>query len=260
MNHVDLSVTAGIAVITLSRPDRANSIELATAHDLRKSVREATTRDDVKAIVLLGQGRHFCAGGDVEAMAREDSTWAGEVAGAVHDAILALHVSAKVVIAGVQGAVAGAGMSLVLASDLVIATPQTRFVAAWNKIGLTPDGGASWLLPRAIGSHRAAAMLIGNRELKGAEALAWGLVTELADETELRGRALEVGQEIAQGAWRAAGTTRALLRNSWDATLATQLDEERECIARSRRGNQSALDDFFARRSGRSDVRVADRP
>jgi 2-(1,2-epoxy-1,2-dihydrophenyl)acetyl-CoA isomerase len=247
MTHIILEVRATIGVVTLNRPANANAIDLEAARQLQAVVSDLVTREDIRAIVLLGRGRHFCAGGDVRTMARESPTWTEQVAAAVHEAILALHETDQVVVAGVHGAVAGAGLSLTLVSDLVVATPSTRFLAAWPEIGLTPDAGATWLLPRTVGSHRAAAMILGDREINGSEALDWGLVTELAEESQIEARSLEVAKHALRSQTRAAGVTRRLLSTSWDIDLRARLDQERDAVATARQENQAALARFLAR-------------
>ncbi|GAA4726010.1 enoyl-CoA hydratase/isomerase family protein [Nocardioides endophyticus] len=251
MNHIQSAVADAVGVITMARPRHANAINLHVAEQLTSAVTALLDRDDVHVLLLLGRGEHFCAGGDVKAMAAEPPEWATQVARTMHECIRALHASSKVIVAGAQGAVAGAGLSLALASDLVVATPETRFVAAWHKVGLTPDAGASWLLPRAVGSHRAAAMLVAGREVRGPEALKWGLVTELAAAADLQSRSHALAAEVASGAWRAAGATRSLLRSAWDVTLPSRLGEECQTIGLMRKQNQSELDQFLLSRPQR---------
>ena len=244
-------MTDAVGVVAMARPEHANAINLPLAEQLTGAVTTLLDRDDVHVLLLLGRGAHFCAGGDVRAMAAEPHEWATQVAQTMHECIRALHASTKVIVAGVQGAVAGAGLSLALASDLVVATPETRFVAAWNKVGLTPDAGASWMLPRAVGSHRAAAMLITGREVRGPQALQWGLVTGLVAEADLQSRSHAVAAEIATDAWRAAGATRSFLRSAWDVTLASRLDDECQAIGLMRKQNQIELDQFLMSRPRR---------
>jgi 2-(1,2-epoxy-1,2-dihydrophenyl)acetyl-CoA isomerase len=234
--------------VTLSRPALANAIDLPMAHDLRAAVRRLIADDQVHVLLLEGEGRHFCGGGDVQAMAAEPAAWAGRVAESFHEAVLELHESPKAIVAGVQGAVAGGGMSLALGADIVIASPTTRFTAAWATIGLTPDGGASWLLPRIVGMRRATSMLAG-QEVSGTTALDWGLVSEVVEEHEVRDRARAVAASIATGAWRALGASNRLLRTSWDCSLPQRLDEEVVSIDLLRQDNQVVLEAFVDRRT-----------
>jgi 2-(1,2-epoxy-1,2-dihydrophenyl)acetyl-CoA isomerase len=250
---VRLSVAAGVATVTLDRPARGNALDLAAARRLEQVTGEVAGRRDVSVILLRAEGRHFCVGGDIHAMTRADApaAWVREVADTTHRAIANLHTMEVVVLAAIQGAAAGAGLSLALVADLVLVTSTTSFVAAWPAIGLTPDGGASWLLPRAVGSHRAAQMMLADRRLSGQEALEWGLAHELVAEGELDSRAGVVAETVAAGAHRALGRTRQLLRRSWDVGLGTQLDLERDSIAEARRDSQEFLDAFLERNARR---------
>lgn len=247
MNHVTLEVDAGVATLTLRRPDRANAFDLATARELLDAVHTICADDDVHALLVRAEGQHFCGGGDVRAMVAEPPSWAGQVAGLVHDAILLLHMTKQVVVVGARGAVAGAGLSLSLVADLVVVAPSTRFLAAWGTIGLTPDGGATWLLPRVVGNRRAAAMVLGGREVGGSEAVDWGLATEVVEEADVDRRATEFAVAAIAVDGRVAGASRQLLQSSWDTDLPTRLDDELSAVNAARLGNQAALDRFLSR-------------
>ncbi|MDQ1105409.1 enoyl-CoA hydratase-related protein [Nocardioides zeae] len=247
MNHIQVVVEDGIGVLELSRPAVGNAIDLASARELSSAARSLVADPEVRVVLVEAAGDHFCVGGDVRAMAEEPPSWCSEVATTVHEAVLALHEADRVVVAAVQGAAAGAGFSLVLLADLVVATPATRFIPAWSRIGLTPDGGASWLLPRAVGSQRTAAMLIGGKVLEGTEALDWGLVTELVD-NDPRPRARALAASVAQGGWRAAGATRRMARTAWDIGLPGRLVEEASAVGTARAGNGPLLEAWLPSR------------
>lgn len=251
MDHIQVVVEDGIGVLELARPAVGNAIDLASARELSSAARSLVAHPDVRVVLVEAAGDHFCVGGDVGAMAASPASWCTEVATAVHEAVAALHEADRVVVAAVQGAAAGAGLSLALLADLVVATPTTTFVPAWGRIGLTPDGGASWLLPRAIGSQRAAAMLVGGRTVGGDEALAWGLVSELV-EGDPRPRARTLAASVAKGGWRAAGTTRRMARAAWDVGLADRLVEEATAVGAARAQNGPLLDAWLSRRRQRS--------
>lgn len=247
MNHVSVVVDGTLATITLRRPERANALDLDTARELLEAVRAATAAEcNVEAILIVAAGPHFCAGGDVHAMATADSAWAGQVAGLVHEAIYLLHSTRRVVVVGARGAVAGAGLSLSLVADLVVAAPTTRFLAAWGKIGLTPDGGATWLLPRIVGVRRASSMILGGREVSGVDSVSWGLATEMAAEREVEHRARELALATVSVSGRSAGTARHLLQSSWDTDLRLRLDEELIAVVAARNTNQPAVDRFIS--------------
>ncbi|GAB3071135.1 enoyl-CoA hydratase-related protein [Nocardioides zeae] len=251
MNHIRTVVEDGIGILELARPEVGNALDLPTARDLSAASRSLLADPRVRVLLVQAAGDHFCVGGDVGAMAAHPPAWCTDVASAVHETVLALHDADRVVVAAVQGAAAGAGLSLALLADLVVATPTTRFVPAWGRIGLTPDGGASWLLPRAVGARRAAAMLVGGTVLDGPDALAWGVATELVD-GDPRPRARALAASVAEGGWRAAGTTRRLARTAWDVGLADRLVEEAAAVGAARARNGPLLDAWSSRRRQRS--------
>lgn len=186
MTDVRLEFTDGVATITLHRPESLNALNLALATGLRKAVSEV--RDShARALVLAGAGRAFCAGGDVRAMADADAPgdYLRALTGDVHAAIRELRSLPLPVIARVHGAVAGGGLGLVLASDVVIASEDATFSAAYGALGLSPDCGVSALLPAAVGAVRARAFLLGLSRLDAHTAVQWGLASHAVARDEL---------------------------------------------------------------------------
>lgn len=220
MTTVGYAVSDGVAHVRLSRPDAANALNLTLARELGAAVRRARKDDEVKVVLLTGDGARFCAGGDLRAIvgAAHPADYVLELATEADAAVRALAEMAKPVVGVVQGAVAGAGLGLMLSCDLVVADPQTRFVFAYPQAGLTPDCGVSWLLPRAVGQQRASAFALGGAPLDAQTALEWGLVTEVAADAATRGR--DVAQTLRVQQPRALGRTRQLLRAGWEATRA----------------------------------------
>jgi 2-(1,2-epoxy-1,2-dihydrophenyl)acetyl-CoA isomerase len=219
----------GVARLTLNRPDAANAINLELATALADATSQLATLPALRVVLLTGAGKRFCAGGDVRAFAA-----AGEDLGEALEAVLgALHLAVKglseldaPVVAAVQGSAAGAGLSLVAGADLVLAAEDTRFVLAYTSIGLVPDGGSTWYLPRLIGPRRASELAFTNRVLDAHEALAWGLVTRVVPNGDLRSEAEQLVAELAAGPRGAFGATKRLLRETWSASLADQLGRE----------------------------------
>lgn len=223
----------GVAHIRLNRPDDGNALTIELAHALRDAVRDANDDPDTGAVLLTGEGRLFCVGGDLRSMHAADDRrrFVGTLAEACHEAILELASIEKPVIAAVHGAAAGAGLSLVLVSDVVLATPRAAFVTAYTSVGLTPDCGQSFLLPRAIGMQRALAMTLLPRRIDGTEARDLGLVTELVEQEELPSAAQTMARRLADGPTLALGRARALIRSGSAAELREHLDREKETIA-----------------------------
>lgn len=228
---IDYHVTGGVARIELNRPEVSNAVDLPTAHALTVAIDRAAADVEVRALLVTGAGKRFCAGGDVASMvASEDQQgYLVELAHAFDGATQKLAAVQKPVVAHVQGAVAGAGLALMLSCDLIVAAEQTKFVIAYPGVGLVPDCGLSWLLPRAIGQQRALHLALTNKPVDSATALDWGLVTEVGDS----GRALALAEELAAGPVFALGQARRLMRNSWESDRAAVGLDEADTIGRA---------------------------
>ncbi|MET8430710.1 enoyl-CoA hydratase/isomerase family protein [Nocardia sp. NPDC004860] len=232
-----LEITDFVATITLNRPDRSNAIDLSTARRLADVIAEIE-RSHARVVLLRAKGDTFCVGGDLTVMAAAPDTgsFLAELATEMHRAVLRLHRLDIPVVAAVQGAVAGAGLGLVLAADLVVAADSSRFRTAYSGVGLTPDCGVTYWLPRAIGSQRALAMLMFNRVIDAETAREWGLVGHVVPAGELEEQATAMAEGIAAGPFQALGQSRRLVRDSVTRSLTEQLDVEAEAIARAAAG------------------------
>lgn len=232
---VVLEVADGVARLTLNKPDASNVIDL----ELARALADATGRladEDVRAVLLRGAGRRFCAGGDVRSFAASGDALGellGPVLDALHRAVTDLAELDAPVVAAVQGSAAGGGMSLVAGADLVVAATSARFVFAYTGIGLVPDGGGTWYLPRLVGLRRASELALTNRVLDAHEALAWGLVNRVVDDDQLDAEADRLVTELAAGPTGALGATKRLLRRSLQASLAEQLGDETSAMVQA---------------------------
>lgn len=226
-------VADGVATIELNRPTSSNALDLALCEAFLSAVTRADGDDSVKVVLLVGRGKLFCGGGDVAAMAAapDRGAFLQELADAAHDVVRALDRLEKPVVAGVQGAAAGAGLALTLSADLVVAGESARFVAAYTGIGLTPDSGLSWLLPQAVGLKRALEMTLTNRRLTAAEAVEWGIATSTCLDDEVGDIARAIARKLADGPAHAYGQSRALLRSASGRSLTEHLDVEARAIA-----------------------------
>lgn len=235
MDGIRYDVADGVARITLARPRRANAVDLPTAEALAEAVTLAGSSPDVRVVLVAGEGPRFCAGGDVAAMAAADDMAAAvlELASRADAGLQALDALEKPVVARVQGVVAGAGLAVLLAADVVVCARSTRFVPAYAGVGLTPDCGLSWLLPRAVGQQRALEYLLTGRELDAEEAHRWGLVTTVVDDESLESAAAEVVRSLADGPAFALGQTRRLVRSSWSTSRADAGADEALTISRA---------------------------
>jgi len=230
------SLGDGLLRLTLSRPDRMNTIDFDFAADLNEGV-DLAMDPSVRVLLIDAEGPAFCAGGDLARFERFFAEpGAGEIARlltSLHAAIARLALLDIPVVAAVQGVAAGAGLSLVAACDIVVASSSARFTLAYTKAGLTLDGASTYFLPRIIGLRRATELALTNRVLTATEALEWGLTTAVVDADELPERALRTALDLRDGATGALGATKRLLRTSAGATLTDQLGaEEAAMIAR----------------------------
>lgn len=227
------TLAAGIATITLNRPEAGNAMSGDLIESFSRTVERLVAQEGVRAFLIRGEGKNFCVGGDIRSFASEadPADFIGRLAHRLHDglALLAAH-RAPVVIAA-QGSSAGAGLSLVASGDIVVAADNAGFSMAYTGIGLTADGGATWLLPRVIGLRATQEMAYLGRRLTAAEALELGLVTRLATPETLDEEAGAIARAIADGPTAAFGGVKALLFSGDRATFADHLDAEAASIA-----------------------------
>jgi len=241
---VTMARAAGVATLTLNRPEAFNALDMTLGRDLFHAVLEADDDAAVRAIVVTGAGKAFCAGGDVKAFADNlDHIGAliKELTTYLHGAVSRLCRSEKPVIMAINGVAAGGGMSLALAGDLVLAAESARFTMAYSKIAATPDGSSTYYLPRLIGVRRALELYLTNRALSAREAQEWGLITRVVPDGELASAADALARELAQGPTRAFGGAKRLFHQSTWESLETQMELEAQAIAASGR-----TDDFRA--------------
>lgn len=243
----------GVVRIVVDRPSDGNALDLRLAREMLDALREAEADPAVHLLTLTGVGRFFCAGGDVKSMAEypaaERPEFLRELASAARDLALAMVCSRLLVIAGVNGVAAGAGLGLVLNSDWVLIRDDAAVLAAYAKIGLSPDTGVSYLLPRVVGHQRAVDLTLGGRKLSGAEAVEWGIANESVPSDEFAARLTEVEDRFLRGAVGAYGPTKRLLRRGGVADHEAHLEEEITGISERSGGDESvALVDGFAGR------------
>lgn len=222
-----------VATLTLNRPDALNTLDFELMDALVAAAADVAADDSVRVVVLRGAGRHFMAGGDLR-------TFAGELAkppaqrtadfrtmiGRLHSAIEHFHRMPHPVIGQVHGAVAGFGLSLMNACDLVIAADDTYFASAYGNIALTPDGGGSWSLPRIVGMRHAMEILLLGERFDARRALELGLVNRVVPAADLEQAVATMVASLVAGPALAISNTKRLLRESPGRTLSAQLDAE----------------------------------
>lgn len=250
-----VQTSEAVATLTLNRPEAFNALDLAAKEALLAAVRTAAADPEVRAVVLTGTGRGFCVGQDLrEYLADREGHDAAELFATVaaHYAPIsaALAEMDKPVVAAVNGAAAGAGLSLALAADFRIAAEQATFTTAFTAIGLTPDTGLSWYLPRLVGATKATELLMLSPTLSAAEALEIGLVGSVVPGEDLPGAAAELAGRLAAGPTRAYASVRQLLQHAATHTLQETMRLEHERIEAAGRtaDHAQAVEAFLAKR------------
>lgn len=222
-----LTSRAGAALtITLNRPDVYNAFNVDVHHALNAALTGEAADPAVRAVVITGAGKGFCAGQDIKEFQQLSGPIRDSLEQTYHPNIRAIRSLEKPVIAAVNGPAAGAGLSLACACDLRIASEAATFVPGFIGIGLVPDAGGSWFVHRLLGFARAFEWMCSNRRLSAEEALAWGLVSEVAPAGEFSGRVAEVAAFWAGLPTKAVGGTKLLFERAHDASLSEQLELE----------------------------------
>lgn len=220
-----------VRVLTLNRPDVLNACNLALLTELGKAIRDAERDAGVRCLVLTGAGRGFSAGQDLADVAeRYQSSQPIELGAHLrrnyHGTIVKIRTMEKPVVAAVNGVAAGAGCSLALACDVRVAAESASFIEAFVNVGLVPDSGSTFMLPRLIGLSRALEMAITGRKVKADEALRIGLVNQVVADGELLNETLKLAAKLAELPPRAIGLTKRAMNAAWCNDLETQLEYE----------------------------------
>lgn len=228
---ITLAVADGLATLTLNRPERLNALNRQVLVDLTDAWAKIEGDAAIRAVLLTGAGRGFCAGADLAATSEEDLS--KRDAGAIlekfyNPMILRMRGLGKPIVAAVNGPAAGAGMSLALASDIVIAARSASFLQAFARIGLLPDAGSTWFLPRLVGDARARALALLAPQFSAEQAQAWGLVWQVVDDAVLMDEARKIALGLANGPTRAIGSIKQAIGAAWGNTFSQSLDTERD--------------------------------
>lgn len=219
----------GIASIRFNRPSVLNALDEAMVAALRASVETAARDERVRVVVLSGEGRGFMAGGDVgrfHAAGPEAPSLVRRVIEPFHAAVARLAEMPKPVVASLHGPVAGAGLSFALLADLAIAADDAQFTLAYARIGASPDGSATWSLPRIVGLRKALELALLAETIDAAEALRLNLVNRVVPREHLEGETAALAARLAAGPALAYGRIKQLMRTSFDRSLAEQVAEE----------------------------------
>jgi 2-(1,2-epoxy-1,2-dihydrophenyl)acetyl-CoA isomerase len=225
---VRLDIRDHIAYLTLARPDAANTMNLQFGREFLAAAVAIEAAPSVRAVLLTGQGKNFCFGGDLKGMVASGAdigAYLRELTTNLHAGIVLLARLDAPVVAAVNGTAAGAGLGLVLAADIAIAARSAKFAPAYTGVGLTPDAGCTFLLPRAVGYKRAMDLFLTNRVLDAEQAQSWGLVNQVVEDEHLTAHAAALAARLAAGPVGAFGGVKRLLAEAvpgFEAQLARE--------------------------------------
>ncbi len=230
--NVRLDIAAGVATLTLNRPDRLNSFTVAMHGDVRAALDAVRADRAVRCLVLTGAGRGFCAGQDLSDRAVAPGDKSLDLGASIDNyykpLVLALRNLPLPVIAAVNGVAAGAGANIALACDLVFAARSASFIQSFAKIGLVPDSGGTWALPRLVGQARALGLALLGDKLSAEQAEQWGLIWKCVDDAELMPAVRKVAEQLAAGPTRGFARTKQAIYAASGLTLEGSLDLERD--------------------------------
>jgi 2-(1,2-epoxy-1,2-dihydrophenyl)acetyl-CoA isomerase len=227
-------VNDGVATVTFNRPDAANAMSPACAKEFNDVSLLIEANADVRAVVLTGAGKMFCAGGDLAAFAAAGDGARSlilQMTGDLHLGVSRLSRNSAPVIGAINGTAAGAGFSMVMMCDMAISAESAVYTMAYTNAGLSPDGSSTYFMPRKIGDRRTRELMLTNRVLNAAQALEWGVVNRVVPDEQVLAEAMKLATKLAQGPTRAFGEVKNLLNSSFDQSLETQMELEGRAIA-----------------------------
>jgi len=232
MNAILFSKENGVGYITLNRPDKYNSYNREMALALQATLDECETDDEIRCIYITGAGKGFCSGQDLsEAMNPTPEEFERMVREHYNATILRLRKIEKPIIAAVNGVAAGAGANIALACDIVLACESASFIQAFSKIGLIPDSGGTYFLPRLVGMQRAAALMMTADKVTATEAASMGMIYKCFPDDVFEAESIKMAVYLAQMPTKGIGLTKRLLNETYNHSLEEQLNREKEVQA-----------------------------
>jgi len=232
LDTITLSINNGVALLCLNRPERLNSFNADMHEQMREALKTIKTDDSVRCLVLTGNGRSFCTGQDLQDRNVAADVTMPDLGLSVeknyNPLIRTLRDLPMPIICALNGVAAGAGANIALACDIVIAARSAYFLQGFSKIGLIPDSGGTWILPRLIGTARAKALTLLNEKISAEQAQAWGMIWQCVDDNTLMDDALVMADTLAKQPTQGFALTRRALHASHTNTLDEQLDLERD--------------------------------
>lgn len=234
MEKVLLSIEKGVATITINSPENYNALDDRIVGELAETTREIDKRGDVRVVLLRGSGKAFCSGGDIVRF--------HELGEGIHDFITSLappvqqlvqwmHQTPAIIVASVQGPVAGGGVGIMLAADIIIAAESATVVVAYAQLGTSPDAGASYFMARTLGYRKALELYLLSERLSGKQAAEIGLINFAVPDNQLAAKTQEIMERLAAGPAQAVGAAKRLFRQAVDTGLHQHLDDELRLFA-----------------------------
>lgn len=246
--RIRFAVRDQVATLTLHNPERRNAFDPAMREEMRQVVAHLRAEPGIRALVLTGAGDHFCAGGDLRNIASaglDNAGWRARLQ-SLHDWLKELITLDRPVIAAVDGAAYGAGFSLALLADFVIATPRARFCMSFMRVGLVPDCAAFYTLPRIVGVQRARELMLSAREIDGAEALRLGIAMELQPPEQLQARAQALAASFVQASPMAVSLVKRILAApGHDLSTLLEMEADAQALATGTEAHRVAVQRFL---------------
>lgn len=226
---IQFEIENQVGKITLNRPDKFNSFVREMALALQETLKECEQNNEIRAIYLTGNGKAFCAGQDLAEAIDDNGIELQKIVSEHYNPIVKqIRNIEKPIVCGVNGVAAGAGANIALACDITVATESSAFIQAFSKIGLIPDSGGTYFLPRIIGMQKAAALMMLGDKVSAKEAESMGMIYQSVPDQEFENTALSIAQKLAQMPTKGIGLTKRLLNESFNNTLDQQLQREDE--------------------------------
>jgi 2-(1,2-epoxy-1,2-dihydrophenyl)acetyl-CoA isomerase len=227
--RITLAKADGLATLTLNAPDKLNAVSRKMIAEIKTAWEEVAADSSVRAVLLTGAGRGFCAGADLADPDRANDSDSGSALDKFFNPVIrTMRSLPKPIVAAVNGVAAGVGMSFAMAADIAIAAKSASFLQAFARIGLLPDGGSTWFLPRLIGEQRARAMAMLAPQITAEQAKQWGLIWDVVDDAALMPTATELARKLAGGPTQSLARIKEAMNRAAMNDLSRQLDVERD--------------------------------
>ena len=226
---ITLAKADGLATLTLNAPDKLNAVSRRMIAEIKQAWEEIGADGSVRAVLLTGAGRGFCAGADLSDPDRKNDADSGAALDKFFNPVIrTMRALPKPIVAAVNGVAAGVGMSFAMAADIAVAAKSASFLQAFARIGLLPDGGSTWFLPRLVGEQRARALAMLAPQISAEQARQWGLIWDVVDDAELMPTATALARRLASGPTQSLARIKDAMNQAAGNDLARQLDIERD--------------------------------